>query len=456
MADAKISALTALTAPDAADLVPVVDVSDTTDAPTGTTKKATVGALNGVLLATANTFTAAQTISVIDPATVTTTPILTIGHNSSSVPSAGFGSAIDFYLKSSTTDDRWVGRFTHGWKVATDASRSAYGLWGTVVGGLPLWAIGTASDVTGAYLGFLAKSNTPSKVQLGDVGTALVTFGLMSGTPTFAAATLTGTLPLTAIPAGVMRGYIDGLTLTKASATTVTVSIGTARDGADGATLYLSTATTKVLQSSGSWTAGTNNNGLDTGARAGSTWYHVFLISQANGANPDVLFSLSATAPTMPGSYTLKRRIGSVLTDGSGNIMDFVQYGDWFFWGVMVADVVVMNPGTGTVNRTLTVPTGVKVGALLTVGYTANTASDLPSSIMVTDLATADLGGSFAAGSYNLYSTTAAVNGGISGIQGPVWTNTSGQVRTRMQLGTAGTRLIIDTFGWIDFRGRDA
>ena len=56
---------------------------------------------------------------------------------------------------------------------------------------------------------------------------------------------------------------------------------------------------------------------MDTGSVANNTWYHVHLIKRPVTGVVDVLFSLSATAPTLPTSYTIFRRIGSMRTDGS-------------------------------------------------------------------------------------------------------------------------------------------
>jgi hypothetical protein len=79
-------------------------------------------------------------------------------------------------------------------------------------------------------------------------------------------------------------------------------------------------AITKTLQSSGSWTAGTNQNGLDTGARANSTWYQIFEIVKNSDNTSDILYSTSHTSPTVPSGYTLVAWIGAIRTDGSGNI----------------------------------------------------------------------------------------------------------------------------------------
>jgi hypothetical protein len=84
-------------------------------------------------------------------------------------------------------------------------------------------------------------------------------------------------------------------------------------------------AITKTLQSSGSWTAGTNQNGLDTGARANSTWYYIFQIVKNSDNTSDILYSTSRTAPTVPSGYTLVAWIGRIRTDASGNI-DQNQY----------------------------------------------------------------------------------------------------------------------------------
>lgn len=67
--------------------------------------------------------------------------------------------------------------------------------------------------------------------------------------------------------------------------------------------------------------------GLDTGAEANSTWYHIWAIAKEDGTK-SVIMSVSATAPTMPADYVYKRRIGTVFNDGSGNFRPFVQYGN--------------------------------------------------------------------------------------------------------------------------------
>lgn len=70
-----------------------------------------------------------------------------------------------------------------------------------------------------------------------------------------------------------------------------------------GNQIYLPTIIKKI-QASGSWTAGSTNNGLDTGARTASTFYRTYVIQNNSTGAYDILFSLSATSPTVPSGYT--------------------------------------------------------------------------------------------------------------------------------------------------------
>lgn len=63
--------------------------------------------------------------------------------------------------------------------------------------------------------------------------------------------------------------------------------------------------------------------GLDTGTKAISTGYYLWLIS--NGSTVAGLWSLSATSPSMPSGYVLKRRVGWNKTNASGNLYRIIQ-----------------------------------------------------------------------------------------------------------------------------------
>jgi len=93
----------------------------------------------------------------------------------------------------------------------------------------------------------------------------------------------------------------------------------------DGTGQALSTAMTKRLQSSGSWSAGNNGNMLLSGARANSSTYHLFALYKTDGTvDYGALLGVAGTTPdptsVLPTGYTKYQYIASLLTDASGNI----------------------------------------------------------------------------------------------------------------------------------------
>lgn len=72
-------------------------------------------------------------------------------------------------------------------------------------------------------------------------------------------------------------------------------------------------------------TGSSGANGVDSGTVAANTWYSVWAIS--DGTTTAGLISTSSTAPTLPGAYTYKMRLGWVRTDGSSNLLLIYQYG---------------------------------------------------------------------------------------------------------------------------------
>ena len=130
----------------------------------------------------------------------------------------------------------------------------------------------------------------------------------------------------------VLLGHIWGLTLSNngADATNdIDIAVGEAASTETNAQLMrLTSALTKRLDAN--WVVGTNQGGLDTGAIA-NAWYAVWLIRRSDTGVVDVLFSLSASAPTMPANYDQKRRIGWIQRS-AGAIRAFTQRGEDFSW----------------------------------------------------------------------------------------------------------------------------
>lgn len=247
-----------------------------------------------------------------------------------------------------------------------------------------------------------------------------------------------------------LRGYIDGLVLSTAgSSATMTVAAGSATDSTATSVMTLSSSMGKTTSA---WSSGTGNGGLDTGAIANSTWYHFYVIAKSDLSAVDVLFSLSASSPTMPSGYSLKRRIGSGKTNGSAQWTSFIQDGDLFMLNTPVQDVSTTTPGSSAVTATLaSVPSGVRVEARLSVGLIDTSSPELA---YISDLSTADLApSSTAAPGQTVKNSVANVYGYADK---SVMTNTSQQFRYRVGTGAGTCTIKFNTLGWRDPRGRDA
>lgn len=245
------------------------------------------------------------------------------------------------------------------------------------------------------------------------------------------------------------RGHLRGLTLSAAGGTgTFGVAAGQAADDVGFDIMALGSAYTKTT---GAWAVGTGNGSLDTGAIANNTWYHAFAIKRPDTSVVDFLTSLSPTAPTMPANYTLKRRIGAMKTDGSAQWIAFVQNGDEFQWKTIpTLDVNATDPGTAAVLRTMTVPSGIIVQAMMNVNIAIGVQG---SGVFISDPAVNDQAPSLSASpGVQLVNVTAN-----SSVWSPVTcrTDTSARVRTRLTATDGSTGLRMNTAGWIDRRDRD-
>lgn len=173
-------------------------------------------------------------------------------------------------------------------------------------------------------------------------------------------------------------GYFSGFGLLNnggAPNTTIDVAAGSARDSTNTVDINLSSTFSGILQSAGVWTAGTGQNKLDTGARANNTWYHVFAIRKTSDGTGDILFSLSPTAPTMPTGYAGFVLIESVRTDGSGNILPFVNVGRSMTWKTARQDVTLSAVAAGNTTVTISTPPGRRVMAKQYAAAAANAAT---------------------------------------------------------------------------------
>lgn len=243
-----------------------------------------------------------------------------------------------------------------------------------------------------------------------------------------------------------VNGYFNGGTLsTVGSSATMSISAWVGTDSTNAAYFTLAA----IAKTTSAWAVGTAQGGLDTGTIANTRWYHFYAIRRPDTGVVDVVFSTNATSPTLPASYTQFRYLGSALTNASAQWTKFVQNGDTVLWDAPVIDADIVNPGTASVSRTLTVPSGIVVNALLTVGgyngtnnfafaitplSVADTSAQNPLTALLTGTPT-DTGGNPGVSSWN-FRYSACI------------TDTSRQVRSKLSVSGAADRLGIITRGW--------
>jgi hypothetical protein len=248
-------------------------------------------------------------------------------------------------------------------------------------------------------------------------------------------------------------GYISGFTLANNSGapnTTVDVGPGTARSSDNTVDITLTSTIRGILQSSGSWAAGDNQNKLDTGAKANSTTYHEFVIGHPTLAD-DILYSLSATAPTLPVGYAGFRRTGRIATDGSGNIRPFKDRGDGCFdWVTPSIEATLATTAPGTSLLTLSGMAGGLATARLQAACLGDSIAIKVIPTDVTDLATST-GPTTWTGGVIAQAGGASGNESASG-ESSVRVDTSGQVRVRTYTAAGNLDYRIIVFGWKEYR----
>lgn len=284
------------------------------------------------------------------------------------------------------------------------------------------------------------------------------------------------------------RSYLAGFTLSNSTSGEtpdadhdIDIAAGECRDSTHTANIVLASSMTKQLDAS--WAPGNFAGGLDGGEVQADTWYHVFVIKNPTSGAVDVLFSTSASSPTLPDGFTKFRRIGSVRTyDDSGEvkIIKFIQYADEFYWDL---PLMINKQTVEATQETITVPwvpPGFSVLAYMCFGFSMG--SDLVFSAYSADLAD-QMGGdihlSDSTGSasdklmdtywridpatasrhimpkaHSLYGDNVGADGRWNTLRELlVRTNSSAQIKISGL--TAGIQIRIQVNGWIDRRGRD-
>lgn len=252
-------------------------------------------------------------------------------------------------------------------------------------------------------------------------------------------------------------GHLHGLRMSNNAASPqsqITIDAGSARDSTNTVNIDLSSAISGILQSSGSWSAGSGGNKLDIGFRSVSTWYHIFAIRKTSDGAGDVLLSLSPLSPTMPIGYAGFRRIGSIKTDIDGGILRFINVGRSFWWGAPIKDasgVLVVN-SIASSTLTLSVPPGIRALAKNHVAFTGNASNIYLRATDAVSISTNYIVDNTAA-------TLAVWNGGLGmntanvdfgSVSFETLTDVSSALVMQSQQGTVGGFYAIVTLGWTE------
>jgi hypothetical protein len=260
------------------------------------------------------------------------------------------------------------------------------------------------------------------------------------------------TLQQAAIDASIKlpMGYVSGLATAVVSTSTISVSAGNVRDSTNTFDMKLTSTFNVALLGSGvAWQAGSANQKLDIGSLTSNTWYHLYIIRKTSDGSVDFVFSLSATAPTLPTGYAGFRRVPAtaVLTNSSGQIIPFVM--DVFSgrrivqWTTPMLDTQDATLTTTATTTIISTPPGVVTLAAVNLFVYANNMLGYLSSLDTTDLQPLNVGvyTGFRIG-YGAI-TDAATDS--AGMQINVKTNTSSQVRLRANV--SGKYSLV-TLGW--------
>jgi len=249
---------------------------------------------------------------------------------------------------------------------------------------------------------------------------------------------------------GLPRGYLSGMGLANATDTAhdITVGIGEVRDNANAADIILASAFTKRIDAT--WASGSGNGGLASGVSiATNTWYHVHAIIVSGST--DIGFDTSITAANLVANNSASafRRIGAVLTDGSSNILNFIQDGDEFIFKAQIVNINASAIGTSRVTQAVSAPLGVQTRAILgLVGQVANNNNSVRVTLTHPDVTDAT---PTSQNANNAGENSSNSNGTFASGTHIVLTNTSSQVAIRQDFNST---VSMNTNGYYDRRGQ--
>lgn len=247
----------------------------------------------------------------------------------------------------------------------------------------------------------------------------------------------------------VLTNELTGMTTaTVSQVNQITVAAGAAAsdDTTITSRVLMTLASATQGNTAGVWTVGNFQNKLDAGALGASQTWHIYAIQRVDTSNTDILYSQSATAPTMPTNYTKKRRVAYFTTDAASNLRGYVQNDDDFWYGSPVLNVASVGTSVGATAFTAsaTCANGVRSRAWLHVRAENGTNNFMTylSPLAVND----DAPSTTVAPLGNVMGVGAAATGATVGPVG-IWTDTAMSYRIRLSAGGAADVIRVATVG---------
>lgn len=307
------------------------------------------------------------------------------------------------------------------------------------------WATGSTASLPGnAATGYGSGG--------GGAATNTATAGAAGGNgfPGIVIVTEYAAVPLSSTVTGAQPGALSGLVMTWTNATTLQLAAGAACSDDFTTTMITQGIASKLVGTN--FAPGSGNGAYDNQvAFAASSWYHVYLIQNPVTGVADLLTTKATNAsPLLPSGFTKQRRIGSIKTDASSNMVQFLQNGDQFLFtpvpSAYDAPFPIVTSGAGLPGTLFTANTPLGVRTIALFYYTNQVSAS--QQVSVTDPETTASGTAYF---YN--APTPSTTGTVYGYgQIAVQTNTSAQVRVASSANQSGFGLA--TYGWIDGRGK--
>jgi hypothetical protein len=262
-------------------------------------------------------------------------------------------------------------------------------------------------------------------------------------------------LETNAVASGRVLGFLAGGILSNGTDTDNDIDISkyAARDAADSLTITGNAITKKMDEV---WDSGTNFGGLPSALFPVTfvKWYHVFVISNADGTTVDAGFDTSLTASNLlsDSGLTLYRRVGSVYVNAGGTVDQFYQVGDSVFWDVMVNAWTVSGGGTGRATHTVRTPLGLETVAMMTIGLADNNGKNV--ALLITNPDQTDTSPQTSSAAHIRVNADGSDNDNAWSTVF-VKTNSSSEISRRISSSQGSTTSYGITQGWIDRRGQD-